>query len=604
MFLMKLKSPTLSLWLIVCLATATYGQNNAPVTVRVVKTASGYQLQRDGKPYFIKGVGGDGSKTLLRACGGNSFRTWGADQLETELPEAQQLGLTVTGGLWLGHKDNGFNYHDPAQVAAQKETALKAIARYKDAPALLIWGIGNEMETGQEDDPAVWQAVEDIAKAAHQLDPNHPTMTVIAEIGGHKVQDINKYCPDIDIIGINSYAGAASLAQRYKAAGCVKPYIVTEFGPPGTWEVGKNAWAAAAEPTSTEKAGWYRRAYMGSIAHQPLCLGSYAFTWGHKQEGTATWFGMLLPDGRRLGAVDAMTELWTGKPPAHPCPSIQSLKAQGLDPVDPGATVQAALAVTSPAGDPLSVEWVLQSDPTSYHTGGAAESAPIGFPEAIVKSDARGAQVKMPPFGGAYRLFAYVRDAHDGAAVANVPLFVTGNQAYQPPPAKKAALPLILYGASAPTGLPYAPSGYMGNAGAIRMDATSPDDPHTGQTCLKAVYTAGDSWGGVVWQNPANDWGDLPGGWDLTGAKKITFWARGAKGGEVVSFSFGLIAKDKTFHDSATGRLDRVTLTPDWKPYTIDLAGLDLSRIKTGFAWVVAGSGTGITFYLDDIRYE
>ena len=63
----------------------------------------------------------------------------------------------------------------------------------------------------------------------------------------------------------------------------------------------------------------------------------------------------------------------------------------------------------------------------------------------------------------------------------------------------------------------------------------------------------------------------------------LTFWARGASGGEVVTFQFGLLGKDKTYSDSASGKLDRVPLTKTWKSYKLDLKGLDLSRIKTGF---------------------
>ena len=256
---------------------------------------------RNGKPYFVKGAGGDGSKTLLRDCGGNSFRTWGADNLEPKLAEAQRLGLTVTVGVWLGTREY-FDYHDAAAVAAQKETVRKAILRYRDSPALLIWALGNEMEVGEQDDADMWAAIEDLAKMAHELDPNHPTMTVVAEIGGDKVAQINAHCPDIDIVGINCYGGGPSVAARYKAAGGVKPYIITEYGPAGVWEQRANAWGAVPEPSSTEKAASYRATYEKSIAGQPLCLGSYAFTWGNKQEATATWFGLLLPDGSRLGA--------------------------------------------------------------------------------------------------------------------------------------------------------------------------------------------------------------------------------------------------------------------------------------------------------------
>ena len=572
-----------------------------PSVVKVVKTGSGFHLLRNGRPYFAKGVGGDDSKPLLRDLGGNSYRTWGADNLESRLAEAQTLGLTVTIGVWLGHKEY-FNYHDAAQVAAQKETVRKAILRYRDSPALLIWALGNEMEVGEQDNADMWTAIEDLAKMAHALDPNHPTMTVVAEIGGDKVKQINALCPDIDIVGINSYGGGPSVASRYKEAGGVKPYMLTEYGPPGVWEQKANAWGAVPELSSTDKAGRYGETYEKSVADQPLCLGSYAFTWGHKQEATATWFGLLLPDGSRLGATDALSKLWTGKPPSRLCPVITALSVAGPDQVAPGATVKATLAASDPQKDPLTIQWVLQADSVTYHTGGGAEGALPTYPEAIVSSGPTAATIKMPIHKGGYRLYAYVRDTHGGAAVANVPLFVQSDSAQ--PAAQKAILPLVLYGAGEKGALPFIPAGYMGNTSAIKMDDASADALHAGKTCLKVSYSAADNWGGVVWQDSANDWGDHPGGWDLAGATRLTFRARGASGGEVVAFQFGLIGKDKTYSDSAGGRLEGVTLTKAWKSYTLDLKGKDLSRIKTGFCWTLAATGKPVTFYLDDIRYE
>ena len=49
-----------------------------PVEVKIVKNDSGYELLRDGKPYFIKGAGGWTRLKELAAAGGNSVRTWGA----------------------------------------------------------------------------------------------------------------------------------------------------------------------------------------------------------------------------------------------------------------------------------------------------------------------------------------------------------------------------------------------------------------------------------------------------------------------------------------------------------------------------------------------
>ncbi len=50
-------------------------------TVRVAASAEGVQLLRGDKPYFIRGAGGDGDRELLDRVGGNSVRTWGAENL-------------------------------------------------------------------------------------------------------------------------------------------------------------------------------------------------------------------------------------------------------------------------------------------------------------------------------------------------------------------------------------------------------------------------------------------------------------------------------------------------------------------------------------------
>ncbi|MEK6733085.1 MAG: hypothetical protein AABY55_05600, partial [Candidatus Omnitrophota bacterium] len=110
---------------------------------------------------------------------------------------------------------------------------------------------------------------------------------------------------------------------------------------------------------------------------------------------------------------------------------------------------------------------------------------------------------------------------------------------------------------------------------------------------------------GMYWQSPANNWGDKKGGFDLTGATKLTFWARGAKGGErVEEFKLGGITG--LYPDSDIAGIGPVMLTQDWKRYEIDLSGKDLSYISGGFCWAtnIDVNPDGATFYLDDIKYE
>ena len=387
-----------------------------------------FTLLVDDKPFFIDGVGGDARLPLLKEIGGNAFRTWGADDLGPKLDEAQRLGLKVAVGVWLEHERKGGDYDDPKFAAAQVGRVERAVRAYKDHPAVLLWGIGNEMEGyGQGDKASIWKTVEAAAALAKRLDPNHPTMTVIAEVGGARVRSIHEFCPSIDLVGINSYAGLPSMPARYRAAGGTKPYAVTEFGVPGTWEVAKTDWGVAVEPTSTEKAAFLRKSYeKGVLAERDgLCLGSFAFLWGNKQETTATWFGLLLADGSRVGSVDVLHEFWTGAPPADRVPAIASLAVDTQRPAA-GATLTATLDATDPEGEMLETMWELRREATKLGIGGDAEEGPDLTGGAVVRGDAKGATVRVPKEVGAYRLFVIVRDGHGGAATANVPLLVEG----------------------------------------------------------------------------------------------------------------------------------------------------------------------------------
>lgn len=576
----------------------------APAKVTIQSTGpQQYQLLVDGKPFFVQGAGGGYSRPMLKQLGGNAIRTWGVDQLDRALAEAEANGLKVCAGIWIEHERHGFNYDDEAFIKEQFEKAKAAVQKYKDHPALLMWAIGNEMEGDRGDNPKIWKAVNDIAKMVKEIDPNHPTMTVVAEIGGEKLPSFIKLCPDVDILGINSYAGATSVPQRYRQGGGTKPYMITEFGPFGTWEIPKNDWNVVQEPTSTVKAGMYRDAYTKGILAEKgkLCLGSFVFNWGNKQEATSTWFGMFLQDGSRTGSVDVMQEMWTGKPPVNRVPTISEFKID-LNRGEGGTTVKATLAASDPEKDALSAEWKLFEETERYSVGGDHEKAPPEVSGAITSSDLSGATLTLPKKPGAYRLYVTVRDNHNGAATANLPLLVLGDASQETQRlAPKASLPFVIYGDDAKE-TTFAPSGWMGKAEAIKLDPASTDNPHSGKTCLKATFDSSDGFGGVVWQSPANDWGDANGGMDLSGAKKLAFWARGAKGGEKVEFKFGIIEKTKPFFDTAAGATT-VTLTSEWKQYEFDLKGKDLRRLKTPFVWVLASPGESVTFFLDDIRY-
>ena len=416
---------------ILCLScTSAYTQDNNDASqgsvVQVTKTDKGWVMLRNGEPYFIKGAGGTRHHEKLVAFGGNSVRTWGADNAGEILDRAHALGLTVTVGIWLEHERHGFDYNDKAAVAAQLEAARAVVEKHKDHPALLMWGLGNEME-GDGKNPAIWKAVNDIAKMVKQIDPNHPTMTVLAEIGDPKLDNFKQFCPDIDVLGVNSYGGLMTLGERLAARNLDRPFVPTEFGPLGQWEVGMTGWGVPVELTSTQKAKFCSEAYMASVVGYPeLCLGGYVFNWGNKQEVTPTWYSLILEDGDATETVDAMSRHWTGQWPENRAPSISPIEMPGVDlnKVVAGSENRATVTARDPDGDKLTYTWVVQSESTDRKTGGDFEQTPPTHPEAILKQAGSNVLFKAPETSGGYRLFVYIRDGKGRVATANLPFFV------------------------------------------------------------------------------------------------------------------------------------------------------------------------------------
>jgi hypothetical protein len=567
------------------------------IPVELRQTEDGWQLLRGGEPYFIKGAGGTGSLEKLAAAGANSVRAWSTDGVDELLDQAHALGLTVTVGIWLGHERHGFDYNDEVQVREQLERAREAVLRYKDHPALLLWGIGNEMEGFEDgDNPVIWKAVNDVAAMVKELDPHHPTMTVTTFVHGERIDFVHRRCPAIDIHGVNAYGGAVVLPEHLRDGGATKPFVLTEFGPVGPWEMPKAEWGAPYEQTSTDKAAFYRRAVEEGIFAAPgFALGSYAFLWGHKMEATETWFGMFLEDGARSGAVDAMSEIWSGSPPDDRVPNVEPLVLEGNAQVEPGAEISVKSVVEDPEGGDLRVRWVLRPESGDYSTGGDFRPNLPEIGGAVLEGSAEGARVRMPEEPGAYRLFFYAWDEAGGAATANVPLLVKGTP--------RTRFPVSVYEDSFQA-MPWVPSGWMGSVDSLALDGDYRNDPpYEGAASIRMRYEGEFGWVGVAWQDPPNNWGDLDGGYDLSGARELELWARGEYGGERVSFGVGLIQKDKSRPDSGITKIDGIQLTREWQRYSIPLKKVDLSSIKTGFVVTLTGRKTPVTVYLDSIRF-
>lgn len=160
----------------------------------------------------------------------------------------------------------------------------------------------------------------------------------------------------------------------------------------------------------------------------------------------------------------------------------------------------------------------------------------------------------------------------------------------------------------------FTPSGWMGDGeyGRKYVDFSGADriNPHSPPDSIRITYTFGPKrWSGIYWQNQPDNWGDRAGD-DFSGKgfSRVTFWARGGLGTEVVEFKVGGIDDSrKKYRDSLVATTGRITLTKEWKQYTIDISRENLSSIIGGFCWVASADYNGgkkMTFYIDDISME
>jgi len=404
------------------------------VKVELVGSDGNYQLFRDGQPYLVKGAGIDfGDYEAFARHGGNSFRTWSTDSHgrtgKEVLDIAHSLGLTVSMTIVMGAEHWGFDYGDAEAVARQYEFARQEVLALKDHPALLTWIIGNELNLDYRD-PRVYDAVNDISKMIHALDPNHPTTTTLAGYGAEVMEVVQTRASDLDFVSIQAYGSLVLLPGWLARDNFTKPYFITEWGAVGHWEVGQTNWGAPIEQTSTQKAANYLRSYNEVIRPFPeQVLGNYVFLWGQKQERTGTWYGLFLADGEETEPVDVMHYIWNGDWPENRTPAVDSMTLNGQTSQDnvtlnSNQVYGAKIVAIDHESDALYYHWELRHESTSTESGGAQEEIPAVIEGLIENSEDSEIRLRTPTEQGAYRLFVYAYDGYNHAAHANIPFYV------------------------------------------------------------------------------------------------------------------------------------------------------------------------------------
>lgn len=393
----------------------------------------------DGKPFPVRGVtysgpppGGDLEADLaeIAALGANAIRTWGTNPRETPrlLDAAHRHGLKVMLGVWLRHGRPGaegidhFNYlTDQRGMEEQYRGALEQVRAYHQHPALLLWGVGNEVTLNIHTDAekeAYAKFLERVVTSIKEIDPYHPVASVSAWSTDWPWWI--KHTPSLDVYGINAYGyGAAAIPGEVTRLGAPRPWIICEFGASGEWEAREDENGVKIEPDDAHKASIIHPGFRDLIEGKPGSLGGFVFHFGNGFDHTGLWLGLRV-DGKRRPQYWATREAFTGLPPENRVPVIEFFAVRrSPDGHAVGSWVEIGLNYNDPENQPCEVSFAgnLRSLPWPRNDEvHRLESRPGSAPNRYL--------VKMPDTPGAWKLYALVADpaGNLGAATTSVRL--------------------------------------------------------------------------------------------------------------------------------------------------------------------------------------
>jgi hypothetical protein len=411
---------------------------DGPAEVEVAGSQGDWHLTVDGEPFTVKGLTwgpspGEAATYMpeLAAMGVNTLRTWGTDASSLPLLDAAAAhDVKIMLGFWLlpgGGPGSGGCIDYTTDDAYKSQTLADIVGwveTYRDHPAVLMWNVGNESVLGLQNcyggdvleaqRNAYTAFVNDVAVAIHGVDADHPVTSTDAWTGAWPYYEAN--APDLDLLAVNSYGDVCGVQEAWEAGGYDRPYVVTETGPIGEWEVPDDENGVPDEPGDVAKAAAYTEAWECITGHEGVALGATMFHFGTEGDFGGVWFN-LIPGGNRRLSYYAVAEAYGGTAQSNTPPVISGMDL-GLDgPVVGGEEFTVDLDVADPDGDALEYIPMVNS---AYVNG----SWDMLLADYTVNADGTIA-VRAPEILGVWKLYVWVEDGHGNVGVESRSFEVT-----------------------------------------------------------------------------------------------------------------------------------------------------------------------------------
>ena len=222
--------------------------------------------------------------------------------------------------------------------------------------------------------------------------------------------------PSIDIYGLNSYGpGANYLAAELDKRGIDKPYIVTEFGVTGEWDIKNKKNGIAIEPSDSEKYDAIAKGYPNWIKNKPSCLGVYVFHYSNGNDFGTPWLmthhnGMLRPQ------YWAIREAYTGQKPINNVPKIETFEVPDSE-IKSETWVPITLKVSDIENDSLAVSFYY-----NQRTGGRQRRNQMNKLNSR-GSLATGFEIQLPKEHGAIKVYVNVKDSYNNVGIFHIHIY-------------------------------------------------------------------------------------------------------------------------------------------------------------------------------------